>query len=160
MPSPLPNQWILTWGLGHLVRFILKTLILTLILITVDVIRSVSDSEPSPPSVAQTAGPSGGPEAHESMIIYHPNSGRATEAQLLDGPSRKTNPPRNLEPWSPFFKSREDFEISEVIMKVGMSKSDCDRVFKAIRRCLDGKGSFNLKKYSDARSAWNAYRLS
>jgi hypothetical protein len=98
MPSPLPNQWILTWGLGHLVRFILKTLILTLIFLTVDVIRSVSDSEPSPPSVAQTAGPSGGPEAHESMIIYHPNSGRATETQVLDGPGRKPSPPRNLEP--------------------------------------------------------------
>jgi len=113
-----------------------------------------SDSEPSPPSVAQTAGPSGGTEAHQFTILYHPHSGRAAETQLLDGLSRKPSPPRNLEPWSPFFKSREDFEISEVLMKVGMCKGDCDHLLKVFRRCLDGKGSFNLTKYSEVRSAW------
>jgi hypothetical protein len=143
MPLPLPHQWILTWSLRHLVRFIL-----TLIFLIVDVIIfPVCDSEPSPPSVAQMAGPSGGPEAHKFTIRYHPNSGHLTETQCLDNHSRKLSPPCNLEPWSPFFQSCKDFEIAEVIMKLGVPKADCNHIFKAFRWCLDGWGSFNLNKY-------------
>ena len=94
------------------------------------IVCPVRDSEPSPPSVAQTAGPSGGPEAHQFTIVYHPGSGRATETQGLDGDNKKPSPPRNLEPWRPFFKSREDFEIAEVIMKLGVPKADCNCIFK------------------------------
>lgn len=101
------------------------------------------------------AGPSGDPEAHKFAITYHPNSGRAPEIQEgLDGGNKKPSPPRNLEPWSPYFKSREDFEIAEVIMRVGVRKADCNRIFKAVKRCLSGKGSFNLNTFSDVQGAW------
>ena len=153
MPSPLLNQWILTWGLGQPVRFILTLIFLIQVIDMIICLVRDSDSEPSPPSVAQAAGPSGGTEAPQFTIQYHPNSERAAKRQRLDH-STKRSPPRNLEPWSPFFKSREDFEISEILLKVGVPKGDCDRLFNIFRRCLDGKGSFNLNKYSEARSAW------
>ncbi|KAN0128081.1 hypothetical protein V8E53_014118, partial [Lactarius tabidus] len=98
--------------------------------------------------------PSGGPEAHKFMIRYHHNSGCPTETQHLDNHSRKLSPPCNLEPWSPFFQSCEDFKIAEVIMKLGVPKADCNRIFKAFRWCLDGWGSFNLNKYLDVQSVW------
>ena len=101
------------------------------------------------------AGPSGDPEAHKFIIEYHPHSNRTHETQKdLDSGNRKPSPPRNLEPWSPFFKSCEGFEIVEVIMKVGVSKADCNRIFKAFRQCLAGKGSFNLNNFSDLQGAW------
>ena len=101
------------------------------------------------------AGPSGDPEAHKFIIEYHPHSKHAHETKkVLDGGNRKPSPPRNLELWSPFFKSCEDFEIMEVIMKVRVSKADCNCIFKAFRRCLAGKGSFNLNNFSDLWGAW------
>jgi len=103
---------------------------------------------------SQTAGPSGGAEAHTFTVLDHPNNGRATETQLLDGHSRKPSSSRNPEPWSPFFKSREDFEISEILLKAGTAEGDFERLIKIFKRCLDGKGSFNITKYSDVRRAW------
>jgi hypothetical protein len=154
-PLDLPDAFAATEPMDFDVGFETSRALLTLIFLIVDmIICSVRDSEPSPPSVAQTAGPSGNPEADMFTVVYHHNSGRASETQPPEGHSKKPNPPRNLGPWKPFFKSREDFEIAEVLMKVGAREADCNRILKAFRRCLDGKGSLNLNKYSDVRHAW------
>ena len=107
------------------------------------------------------AGPSGNPEAHKFTIIYHPNSGHASKTHdLSEGHSRKFNPPHNLELWKPFFISHEDFEITEVLMKLRARKADCNHLLKVFRQCLDGKGSLNLNKYSDVHMRGSAHHLS
>ncbi|KAF8270273.1 hypothetical protein EI94DRAFT_1723204 [Lactarius quietus] len=60
-----------------------------------------------------------------------------------------SSPPPDAELWRPIFKSREDFEFAEIVMKSGMSKDLCERLIKIIRRCLEGKGSITLSNYSD-----------
>ncbi|KAI9455173.1 hypothetical protein BJY52DRAFT_1205065 [Lactarius psammicola] len=113
--------------------------------------------EPTPPSVAQTTGSSGGPRTHKFTVEYHPKSGRASETRFLDEDNRRRrlpNPSLNAEPWRPFFKSREDFVFSDVLMEVGMSKDQYDRLYKALRTSIDGKGPLSLLKYSEMRGAW------
>ena len=67
---------------------------------------------------------------------------------------QETQPPHNPELWSPFFISHKDFEVAEVLMKLGACKADCNHLLKVFRWCLDGKGSLNLNKYSDINDAW------
>ncbi len=126
--------------------------------LVVDVIvHSLTVREPTPPSVAQTTGSSDGPRTHKFTVEYHPNSGRASETRLPDEDNRKRrlpNRPLNAEPWRPFFKTREDFVFSEVLMEVGMSKDQYDRLFKVLSTSIDGKGPLSLLKFSDMRSAW------
>ena len=116
-----------------------------------------SAREPTPPSVAQTTGSSGGPRTHKFTVEYHPKSGRASETRFLDKDNhrrRLPNPSLNVEPWRPFFKSHEDFMFSDVLMEVRMSKDQYDRLNKALRTSIDGKGPLSLLKYSEMRGAW------
>lgn len=134
---------------GHQVRCIL-------VFLEVDVIVH-SVREPTPTSVTQTAGPSEAPITHKFTTEYHPNSGRAPETQDVDEHSRKRkrfSPPSLQEPWLPFFKTREDFIFSELLLEMGSSKDQCERLIRLIRRCLDGRGSLTISSYSDFRGAW------
>ncbi|KAI9428665.1 hypothetical protein BJY52DRAFT_1232715, partial [Lactarius psammicola] len=65
-----------------------------------------------------------------------------------------SQPSLNAELWRPFFKSCEDFVFSDVLMEVGMSKDQYDRLYKALRTSIDGKGPLSLLKYSEMRGAW------
>ncbi len=116
--------------------------------------------ESTPPSVTQTVGPPDDPRIHEFITEYHPNSGRAPEKQPFGEHSRKRqlfsrHPKLNAEPWRPFFRTREDFVFSEVLMEAGMNKDQTERLITVFRLCLDGKGSFTLSNYSDIRGAWD-----
>jgi hypothetical protein len=116
----------------------------------------LSVREPTPPSVAQTAG-SSGPTAHKFTVEYHLNSRRASET--LDEHSGKCRfftrtPQAKAEPWRPFFQTCEDFVFSEVLMEIGTSRDQFDRLLKVIRTCIDGKGSLSLSNYSDMMGAW------
>ncbi|KAI9443747.1 hypothetical protein BJY52DRAFT_1206738 [Lactarius psammicola] len=44
--------------------------------------------------------------------------------------------------------------FSDVLMEVGMSKDQYDRLYKALRTSIDGKGPLSLLKYSEMRGAW------
>jgi hypothetical protein len=116
----------------------------------------LSVCEPTPPSVAQTAGSSDGPTTHKFTVEYHPNSGRASETLDEHSGSKcrlSTRTPK-AEPWRPFFQTREDFVFSEVLMEIGTSRDQFDRLLKVIRTCIDGKGSLSLSNYSDMMGAW------
>lgn len=107
----------------------------------------------TPPSIAQTVDHSEGPKI---TIEHHPNSGRASETRLPDEHSSKRQclPPPDAEPWRPFFKTREDFMLAELLLEVGMTKDQTDRLVKLIKRCLDGKGSLSFSNSSDIQGAW------
>ncbi|KAH8981154.1 hypothetical protein EDB86DRAFT_2977268 [Lactarius hatsudake] len=63
------------------------------------------------------------------------------------------------EPWRPFFKMREDFLFSEVLMEVGMNKDRTERLIEVVRLCIEGKGSLTLSNYSDFPGAWERASL-
>ena len=112
--------------------------------------------EPTPPSVAQTAGSSDGLGTHKFTVEYHPNSGRASETLEEHHSSKRqssTRPPK-VEPWYPFFKTREDFMFSEVLMEIGTSRGQFERLLTVVKACIDGKGSLSLSNYSDMKGAW------
>lgn len=113
----------------------------------------LSVREPTPPPLAQTARFLDGPRT-KFTVEYHPNSGRASET-LEDRSSKHrsfTRPPD--EPWHPYFRTREDFTFSQVLMEIGASKDQYDRLLKVVRTCIDGQGSLSLSNYSDMRGAW------
>ncbi|KAH8985616.1 hypothetical protein EDB86DRAFT_3049177 [Lactarius hatsudake] len=115
--------------------------------------------EPTPPSVAETTGPSDDPKTLDFAIEYHPNSGRAPKPPGEDSRKRKRPSPPKAEPWRPFFKTREDFLFSEVLMEVGMNKDLTERLIKVVRLCIEGKGSLTFSNYSDIRAAWERASL-
>ncbi|KAI9445865.1 hypothetical protein H4582DRAFT_2052018 [Lactarius indigo] len=83
------------------------------------------------------------------LIIYSPSNTR-----------RRTNPPpHKTEPWRPFFRTREDFVFSEVLMEIGVTKDQYDRLSKIVGTCIDGKGTLTLLAYPDMMGAWSAPRL-
>ena len=136
-------------------------LYLTVSLLVVDaIIHGDSACEPStPPSepLAQIAGLSEAPRTHEFTIEYHPNSRRAPEMQQLPNEhcsKRERFSPPNMELWRPFFKTRDDFMFVELLLEVGMTNDQSDRLIKLIKRCLDGEGSLTLTNHSDIRGAW------
>ncbi|KAI9431873.1 hypothetical protein H4582DRAFT_2113324 [Lactarius indigo] len=63
------------------------------------------------------------------------------------------------EPWRPFFKTREDFLFSEVLMEAGMNKDRTDRLIEVVRLCIEGKGTLTFSNYSDIRGAWERASL-
>ncbi|KAH9041102.1 hypothetical protein EDB84DRAFT_1474932 [Lactarius hengduanensis] len=110
--------------------------------------------EPTPPSVTETTGPSDDPKTLDFAIEYHPNSGRAPKPPGEDSCKRKRPSPPKAEPWCLFFKTREDFLFSEVLMEVGMNKDLTERLIKVVRLCIEGKGSLTFSNYSDIQAAW------
>ncbi|KAH9075548.1 hypothetical protein EDB83DRAFT_2350581, partial [Lactarius deliciosus] len=71
---------------------------------------------------------------------------------------KRPSPPK-AEPWRPFFKTREDFLFSEVLMEVGMNKDRTERLIEVVRLCIEGKGSLTFSNYSDIRDAWERASL-
>jgi len=56
----------------------------------------------------------------------------------------------------PFFNSCEDFLFSEVLMQTRIAKTECDRLIKIFRKCLDGEGSFTFANYTDMEATWES----
>ncbi|KAF8263920.1 hypothetical protein EI94DRAFT_1806512 [Lactarius quietus] len=94
---------------------------------------------PALPSVAQTAGPSesGGPRLGFTC---------GTKCQRFK--------PSNLEPWLPFFKSRQDFVLAELIMEVEMNQGQIKCLLKLFEECLKDKRPITLSSHLDIRGAW------
>ncbi|KAH9013071.1 hypothetical protein EDB85DRAFT_2158478 [Lactarius pseudohatsudake] len=118
---------------------------------------SESVREPTPPPVARTTGSSDNLRTCKFTVEYHPNSGRVSEPPS-DEPNNKRRhtdpPPYKKELWRPFFQMREDFVFSEVLMEIGVTREQYDRLSKVVGTCIDGKGSLTLLTYSDMMGAW------
>ncbi|KAF8266326.1 hypothetical protein EI94DRAFT_1803249 [Lactarius quietus] len=88
---------------------------------------------------------------------YHPKSGRPATTCLVDGLS-STPPPSTYqvqtEPWSPYFETREDFMISEVIFDGCLGIELLDKLLRIIDLCIAGKGKVTLKTFLQVQSAW------
>jgi hypothetical protein len=104
-------------------------------------------------------GPSVSPTIDEFTTQFHPHSGRPLETQTFMDYSYKHGssrlPPVNAEPWRPFFNTREDFELAEILMEAGVSKGHSDRLLKLFKKCLSGNGALTYSNYSDIKNSWD-----
>ena len=84
-------------------------------------------------------------------VEYHPNSGRCTNISKIDE-YRQSVPGGKAtlepEPWAPF-RTREDFEFTELVLDAGMKKGQVKALIKLFHKCIEGEGSFTIPKYKD-----------
>ncbi|KAH9161604.1 hypothetical protein EDB89DRAFT_2080510 [Lactarius sanguifluus] len=88
---------------------------------------------------------------------YHPNSRRPTKTHYVDDPSHNPrSSPRqsNPEPWAPFFKTREDFMLSEILLESGLSNNLSEKLLELFRLCKTGKGEVTVERLSEFQIAW------
>lgn len=121
---------------------------------------------PFPTSHAQ-AGPASPADAtddattNEIRTEYHPRSRRPAKVGHFDseyGTSTRRQRP-TLAPWWPFFRSREDFLIAEILLKSHLPRDQLDALIKLIDSCLNGKGLFTFKGVVDVEAAWDQASL-
>ncbi|KAA1472983.1 hypothetical protein DENSPDRAFT_822168 [Dentipellis sp. KUC8613] len=89
---------------------------------------------------------------------YHPKSKRPAETAHFEDyrrHARRTAPPPDPKPWSPYFKTREDFHIAEILHDAAMSEDQCDRLLKVFKSCLEGQGTCTLSSFKDVQAAWD-----
>ena len=103
------------------------------------------------------------PQSYNSSSIidvrveYHPNSGLAPQAMTLND-YRETDaslsPPPQERPWWPYFNSREDFELAELMLESSLSQKQCNKLLDIFQRCAKGSGSVTLSSHGDMQSRW------
>ena len=77
---------------------------------------------------------------------YHPSTNREPEVFSFDTYQSilpTVTPPVDPKPWLPF-KTREDFEFSEIALDAAMTKAQVDATIDLLHRCIKGKGKFTL----------------
>jgi hypothetical protein len=96
------------------------------------------------------------PDLDRIKTDYHPNSKRSSDVDSFEdyGRNHSKPAPPDGDPWSPYFKSLEDFEFSEVVLEGALSERQADRLIKIIRRCLDGRGTFTMSGVADMHAGW------
>ena len=93
------------------------------------------------------------PEDGAIKVEYHPSSGQQSKVFAPGGFTGAALPgeasPVDPEPWAPF-KTREDFEFTELALETGMSKKQVNSLIKLFHKCIkDGEGSFTLSNHED-----------
>jgi len=85
------------------------------------------------------------------QVEYHPNSGCSTNIfgvneyrQLIPDGNSTLEP----EPWAPF-RTREDFEFSEIALETGMTKGQVNAIIKLFHKCIKGEGTFTISSHKD-----------
>src|SRR6266851_1816850 len=120
---------------------------------------SFLSSYAGPPSSANVPD---GATTNESRTEYHPRSCRPAKVGHFNseeyGASTQRQCPTSV-PWWPFFRSKEDFLISELLQECHLSKGQLDRLIKIIDSCVNRKGLFMLKSFSDVEAAWDQASL-
>ena len=92
---------------------------------------------------------------------YHPSSHRPAKVSHIDleyGTSTQCERP-TLAPWWPFFRSREDFLVVEILLESHIPRDKSDKLIKIFDSCLNGKGLFTFKGISDVEAAWDQVSL-
>ncbi|KAH8984062.1 hypothetical protein EDB86DRAFT_3066194 [Lactarius hatsudake] len=90
---------------------------------------------------------------------YHPNSRRPTKTHYVDDPShnpRSSESTRqaNPEPWTPFFRTHEDFMLSKILLESGLSNNLSEKLLELFRLCKTGKGEVTVERLSEFQTAW------
>jgi hypothetical protein len=119
---------------------------------------SFPSSHDDPPSSANVTD---GAATNESRTEYHPRSRKPAKVGHFsseEGTSTRRQHPTPA-PWWPFFRSLEDFLVSELLLECRLSKDQADRLIKIIDSCVNGKGLFTLKSFSDVEAAWDQVSL-
>lgn len=111
---------------------------------------------PSPASVTDDA------TTNESRTEYHPRSNRPAKVSHFNSKEHGAStqhPHPTPAPWWPFFRSLEDFLISELLLECHLTREQSDRLIKIIDSCVNGKGLFTFKSVSDVEAAWDQASL-
>ena len=97
----------------------------------------------------------------EIRTEYHPRSRRPAKVGHVNseyGASTQRERPA-LAPWWPFFRTREDFLVAEILLKSHLARDKSDKLIKIIDSCVNGKGLFTLKGILDVEGAWDQASL-
>ena len=84
---------------------------------------------------------------------YHPSANREPEVFSFDTYQSilpMVTPPVDPKPWLPF-KTREDFEFSEIALDAAMTKAQVNATIDLLHRCIKGKGNFTLSNCDEMR---------
>ncbi|KAG2037875.1 hypothetical protein BDR03DRAFT_933870 [Suillus americanus] len=94
----------------------------------------------------------------EFKTEYHPRSGRSTLFQPFDkfciSSEAQHAPIIDKEPWRPF-RSRGDFEFSEIAIEAALNKSQINALLSLITRVSEGNAQITLKNEADLSKAWD-----
>lgn len=94
------------------------------------------------------------------QVIYHSNSGLSSKSTNFDDYmetiSAASSPLTQEKPWWPYFNSREDFELAELMLEASLSQKQCNRLLNIIQKCAKGSGSVTLSSYGDMQSRWES----
>jgi hypothetical protein len=94
----------------------------------------------------------------EFKTEFHPRSGRQTLFQPFDqfgiSPEAQDAPIVDKEPWCPF-RSRGDFEFSEIAIEAALNKSQINALLSLITRISEGHAQITLKNEADLSKAWD-----
>jgi len=91
---------------------------------------------------------------------YHPQSKRRPMVvkfeDYCEHRSQHRHPtPRNpAKPWTPF-KTRAEFEFSEIVLDAAMNRRQVDALLKVFHRCLEDEDTLDLKDHSEVQSMWD-----
>lgn len=66
-----------------------------------------------------------------------------------------SNSSPNQKPWAPYFPTRQDFELANLIRKSRMTPEDADALIKLVKSVADGHGKFTFSGYNDVQKAWD-----
>ncbi|KAG2029665.1 hypothetical protein BDR03DRAFT_880244 [Suillus americanus] len=93
---------------------------------------------------------------HEFKTEFHPRSGREPLLQAFEefGVTSETlkEPPADEAPWRPF-RSRGDFEFSEIALEAALNQGQVDKLLSLIARIAQGDTHITLKNEADLRMA-------
>lgn len=96
-------------------------------------------------------------QADDIRTEYHPRSGLPSKVERFeDYKGQATTAPTlqpSKKPWLPF-RSRVDFEFSEIALKAALNKNAVDALITLIHRCVDEKGLFTLNNHADISKLW------
>lgn len=98
------------------------------------------------------------PENDDILTEYHPSSGRAARLQPMKDYGRRTSMEAAPEerPWVPF-RTRIDFEISELILEAALNQSQIKRLTELIHRAVekdDEEDKFTIKNAAEMKQLW------
>lgn len=124
--------------------------------VTLTVARfAAQDSDEVEPSTNRTS--ESPHELDDIRVQYHPKSGRPTEIFPFAefGLQKDSEPPApDEQPWLPF-RSKADFEFSEIALDAAMNQRQVDALIKLFHRCIEMKESFTLQSHKDMASMWD-----
>jgi hypothetical protein len=98
----------------------------------------------------------------EIQTTYHPGSRRPSVTRRFEEYQHSMRVSSSVfpdKPWWPFFHSREDFLLSEILLEGGLSNELSERLIKLMNVCISGKGTLTISRYSEVLAAWERASL-